>query len=81
MPRVQFETADSTERTQIGEGLVKFAVAAGRLETGQEEGKYFLDHSDGCGVDGRRIMPGDSFVFDTETGDILCAEHGDERSE
>ena len=81
MPLIHFETADSTERTQIGEGLVRFAVQAGRLETGREEGKYFLNHADGCGEDGERIAPGDAFFFDTETGDILCAGHGEERSE
>lgn len=81
VPLIRFETADSTERTQIGEGLVRFAVAAGRLETGREEGKYFLQHADGCGVDGGGIAPGDPFYFDTETGEVLCAEHGEERSE
>ena len=79
MPLIRFETADSTERTQIGEGLVRFAVQAGRLETDRPEGKYFLDHADGCGVDGRRLRPGDAFCFDTETGDILCADHCEER--
>jgi len=81
VPLIRFETADSTERTQIGEGLVRFAVAAGRLETGRQEGKYFLQHADGCGVDGRRIAPGEPFYFDTETGEVLCAEHGEERGE
>ena len=81
MPRIHFEAADSTERTQIGEGLVKFAVQAGRLETGREEGRYFLQHADGCGEDGERIAPGDPFFFDTETGEILCDRHGRERSE
>ncbi|WP_254547063.1 hypothetical protein [Halomarina pelagica] len=77
MPRLRFETADSAERTQIGEGLVRFAVQAGRLDAGREDGKYFLDHADGCGVDGKRIRPGDPFVFDTDTGDVLCADHAD----
>lgn len=81
MPLIHFEMADSTERTQIGEGLVRFAVQAGRLETGQAEGKYFLNHADGCDADGKRIRPGDGFCFDTETGDILCEKHGEERSE
>jgi hypothetical protein len=81
MPLLRFETADSTERTQIGEGLVRFAVKAGRLESGREEGKYFLNHEDGCGEDGRRITPGDPFFFDTETGNILCADHGKQRSD
>lgn len=81
MPLIHFEMADSTERTQIGEGLVRFAVQAGRLETGQNEGKYFLTHTDGCGTDGKRIKPGDGFWFDTETGDILCEEHGKDRRE
>ncbi|MFC6963184.1 hypothetical protein [Halocatena marina] len=80
MPLLRFETADSTERTQIGEGLVRFAVKAGRLENDQSSGKYFLNHTDGCGEDGKRIMPGDPFFFDTETGDILCDDHGKERS-
>jgi hypothetical protein len=81
MPLIHFEMADSTERTQIGEGLVKFAAQAGRLETGRAEGKYFLQHADGCGVDGHRIAPGDAFCFDTESGEILCVEHGRERRE
>ncbi|RBI63242.1 hypothetical protein DMJ13_01480 [halophilic archaeon] len=81
MPLIRFEMADSTERTQIGEGIVRFAAQAGRLETGREEGKYFLQHADGCGEDGKRIGPGDAFFFDTETGDVLCAAHGEERSE
>ena len=72
MPRIHFEMADSTERTQIGEGLVRFAVQAGRLETGREEGRYFLNHADG-----KRIRPGDSFYFDTDTGEILCSAHGE----
>ncbi|WP_415380584.1 hypothetical protein [Halosimplex sp. TS25] len=80
MPVIRLE-ADSPERTQIGEGLVRFAVQAGRLETGRKEGRYFLKHADGCGVDGRRIRPGDPFAFDTESGDILCIEHARERAE
>lgn len=79
MSIIHFEMADATERTQIGEGLVKFAVQAGRLETGRAEGRYFLQHADGCGEDGRRIEPGDEFYFDTDTGEILCAEHGSAR--
>jgi hypothetical protein len=74
MPRLQFETADSTERTQIGEGLVRFAAQAGRLETGRAEGKYFLQHADGCGACGHRIAPGDPFCFDTEAGAVLCGD-------
>ncbi|RDI69530.1 hypothetical protein [Halopelagius longus] len=81
MPVIHFETADTTDRTQIGEGLVRFAVQAGRLETGGEEGKYFLKHADGCAEDGEQITPGDEFFFHTETGDILCAEHGEELRE
>lgn len=81
VPVIRFEMADTTERTQIGEGLVRFAVQAGRLETGEKEGKYFLNHADGCGEDGKRIKPGDAFFFDTEAGEILCAEHGEERRE
>ena len=81
VPLIHFEMADSTERTQIGEGLVRFAAEAGRLETGRAEGRYFLGHADGCGEDGRRIRPGEPFFFDTDTGDILCVEHGKERSD
>ncbi|WP_226010852.1 hypothetical protein [Halomicrobium salinisoli] len=81
MPLIHFESADSTERTQIGEGIVRFAAQAGRLETGRAEGKYFLQHADGCGVDGHRIAPGDGFCFDTDTGEILCEGHGRERTE
>ena len=81
MPVIRFEMADSPERTQIGEGLVRFAVKAGRLETGREEGRYFLRHEDGCGEDGQKIRPGDPFYFDTETGEVLCESHGRERQE
>ena len=79
MPVIRFEMADSAERTQIGEGLVRFAVRAGRLETGREEGRYFLRHEDGCGADHEKIGPGDPFYFDTDTGEILCERHGEER--
>lgn len=75
VPVIRFETADSSERTQIGEGLVRFAARTGRLETGRAEGKYFLGHADGCRVDGKRIEPGEAFCFDTESGEILCHEH------
>ena len=81
MPVIHFEAADSAERTQIGEGLVKFAVKAGRLETGRAEGRYFLDHEEGCDVGGERIEPGDEFFFDTDAGEILCADHGRVRRE
>jgi len=54
---IHFETADSAERTQIGEGIVKSAVAAGRLETGGDGGKHFRQHDDGCAVDGDRTDP------------------------
>lgn len=79
MPVIRFEMADSTERTQIGEGLVRFAVGASRLETGREGGRYYLNHEDGCGVDRERIRPGDPFYFDTDTGEILCEAHGEQR--
>lgn len=79
MPVIRFEMADSTERTQIGEGLVRFAVGASRLETGRAGGKYFLNHEDGCGVDGEMIRPGDPFFFDTDSGEVLCAAHGEDR--
>ena len=81
MPVIHFETADSPERTQIGEGLVKFAVQAGRLESGGREGKYFLKHADGCAVDSEPFEAGEGFYFDTETGDVFCEEHGRERKE
>lgn len=79
MPVIRFEMADSAERTQIGEGLVRFAVKTSRLETGRSDGRYFLNHEDGCGVDGTMIRPGDPFYFDTDSGEILCAAHGEER--
>ncbi|MFC4447904.1 hypothetical protein [Halorussus aquaticus] len=81
MPVIHFEEADSAERTQIGEGIVKFARQADRLETGRVEGKYFLDHEDGCEEGGERIEAGDEFYFDTDTGDVLCGDHGRERRE
>ncbi|QLG61821.1 hypothetical protein [Halorarum salinum] len=79
MPVIRFEMADSTERTQIGEGLVRFAVRTSRLETGKEGGRYFLNHEDGCGVDGEMIRPGEPFYFDTDTGEILCETHGEQQ--
>lgn len=81
VPVIHFETADSPEHTQIGEGLVKFAVQAGRLESGSREGKYFLKHADGCSVDGESFEAGQGFYFDTETGEVLCEEHGRKRKE
>ena len=81
MPIIHFEEADSPERTQIGEGLVKFARQADRLETGRAEGKYFLNHEEGCDEGGESIATGDEFYFDTESGEILCAEHGRARRE
>ena len=79
MPVLRLE-ADSPERTQIGEGPVTFAVQAGRLETGREEGRCFLQHADGCAEDGRQVRPGDPFAFDTETGEIRCLEYAEGRS-
>lgn len=76
MPIIHFEEADSAERTQIGEGLVKFARQAERLETGRPDGKYFLNHDEGCDVGGEGIEPGEEFFFDTESGEILCTDHG-----
>nr|WP_233204167.1 hypothetical protein [Halegenticoccus soli] len=79
MRPIRFEAADSRERTQIGEGLTRPAVKAGRLETGRKEGKYFLRHDDGCAACGAPVEPGEPFYLDPETGEILCEEHGRER--
>lgn len=76
MRPIRFEEADSPNRTQIGEGLTRIAVSAGRLETGRAEGKYFLRHDDGCAVCSATIAPGMAFYLDPETGEILCEEHG-----
>ncbi|ELZ83351.1 hypothetical protein DEQ92_04715 [Haloferax sp. Atlit-6N] len=81
MRPIRFEEADSAERTQIGEGLTRPAVAAGRLETGRAEGKYFLRHDDGCGVCGKPVEAGSPFYLDPDTGEILCEEHGRARRE
>ena len=81
MPIIHFEEADSAERTQIGEALVKFARQADRLKTGRAEGKYFLSHEEGCDAGGERIEAGDPFFFDTETGEVLCEDHGEARRE
>ncbi|NHN59597.1 MULTISPECIES: hypothetical protein [Halorussus] len=81
MPVIHFEEADSPERTRIGEGIVKFARQADRLETGRAEGKYFLNHADGCGAGSEGIGAGEEFFFDTDTGEILCADHGRARKE
>lgn len=79
MDPIHFETADSAERTQIGEGLTRFAVRAGRLEMGGAAGKYFLRHDDGCAVCGDPVTPGQPFYFDPDSGEIRCEEHGRER--
>ncbi|WP_416838997.1 hypothetical protein [Haloferax sp. DFSO52] len=81
MQPIRFEEADSTERTQIGEGLTRVAVVAGRLETGRSEGKYFLRHDDGCAVCGEPVVAGNPFYLDPDTGEILCEIHGKERRE
>lgn len=81
MRPIRFEEADSTERTQIGEGLTRIAVAAGRLETGRAEGKYFLRHDDGCAVCGEGVAAGSPFYFDPDSGEVLCERHGRERRE
>jgi hypothetical protein len=81
MRPIRFEAADASERTQIGEGLTRVAVRAGRLETGREGGKYFLSHGDGCGVCGRGVAAGDAFYLDPETGEVLCERHGRDRRE
>ncbi|RDI71164.1 hypothetical protein [Halopelagius longus] len=81
MRPIRFEEADSAERTQIGEGLTRPAVAAGRLETGRAEGKYFLRHDDGCAVCGEEVSAGKPFYLDPETGEILCETHGSARRE
>ncbi|WP_411965703.1 hypothetical protein [Haloferax sp. YSMS24] len=79
MQPIRFEEADSAERTQIGEGLTRVAVAAERLETGRSEGKYFLRHDDGCAVCGAAVVAGEPFYLDPDTGEILCENHGRER--
>lgn len=78
---IRFEAADSDERTQIGDALAKFARRGDRLETGREEGKFFLTHADGCAVGGEPIGAGDPFYLDPETGEVLCERHGRERRE
>ncbi|MDS0293492.1 hypothetical protein [Halogeometricum luteum] len=79
MRPIRFEEADGPERTQIGEGLVRVAVAADRLETGRAEGKYFLRHGDGCAVCGAAVSAGKPFYLDPDSGGILCETHGRER--
>ena len=79
MQPIRFEAADSTDRTQIGEGLTRIAVAAGRLETGRSEGKYALKHDDGCAVCGESVVAGEPFYLDPDSGEILCETHGRER--
>lgn len=79
MRPIRFEEADSAERTQIGEGLTRLAVAAERLETGRSEGKYVLRHDDGCAVCGTAVVAGEPFYLDPDTGEILCESHGRKR--
>jgi hypothetical protein len=76
---IHFEAADSDERTQIGEALVKFARKRNRLDVGRAEGRYFLNHEDGCDAGGEPIREGDSFYLDPDTGEVLCEDHGRER--
>lgn len=79
MRPIRFEEADGADRTQIGEGLTKPAVKAGRLLTGESGGKYFLRHDDGCGVCGESMVAGEPFYLDPESGEVLCEEHGRRR--
>ncbi|KAB1189109.1 MULTISPECIES: hypothetical protein [Haloferax] len=79
MQPIRFEEADSEARTQIGEGLTRIAVTAGRLETGRKEGRYFLRHDDGCAVCGEHVVAGEPFYLDPDTGEVLCETHGRER--
>jgi hypothetical protein len=44
-------------------------------------GQVLPDSQDGCAEDGEKIEAGDPFFFDTETGEILCEEHGAARRE
>lgn len=76
---IRFEEADSHERTRIGQGLTKPAVAAGRLVTGRDDGRYFLRHDDGCGVCGASMAAGEPFYLDPDAGEVLCEEHGRRR--
>jgi hypothetical protein len=76
MKPIRFETADTDDYTQIGEGLTRIARATGRLETGHDVGKYALRHDDGCAVCGTAVAAGDAFFLDPETGDLRCADHG-----
>ena len=83
MRPIRFETADSDERTAIGEGLTRVARKANRLDVAGEsdraDGKYFLRHDDGCTVCGDLIEAGDAFYLDPDTGEVLCERHGRER--
>lgn len=79
MRPIRFEAADSSERTQIGEGLTRLAVQADRLETGGDQGKYFLRHDDGCAVCGAAVAAGEPFYLDPDAGEVLCERHGAER--
>jgi hypothetical protein len=81
MTHIRFETADTDDYTQIGEGLTRIAVRAGRLATGHDVGKYALRHDDGCAVCGTRVEAGDAFYLDAETGEVLCAADGRARRE
>jgi hypothetical protein len=81
MSQIRFEAADTDDHTQIGEGLTRIAVRAGRLETGHDVGKYALRHDDGCAVCGAPVAAGDAFYLDTETGEVLCAADGRARRE
>lgn len=79
MRPIRFETADSSDRTQIGEGLTRPAVRAKRLESNRPEGKYFLRHDDGCAVCGEPMRKGQPFYLDPDAGEVLCERHGRER--
>lgn len=79
MEPIHFEAADSDERTQIGEGLTKFARKRGHLEPREEEASHYLTHEEGCDACSADIEAGDSFYLDPETGEVLCEACGDER--
>jgi len=43
--------------------------------------RYFLAHADGCRDCDAPLAPGDPFCFDTDTGDVLCMDHGTARED
>ncbi|PSQ43263.1 hypothetical protein BRD17_06680 [Halobacteriales archaeon SW_7_68_16] len=70
MQPIRIDAADGSRRTEIGPGLRRLAVIAGRIEVDGD--RYYLTHGDGCSVCGAGIEPGRPLYFDPYSGAVFC---------